>query len=278
MEPLASGQIQLAIHSNSAADDPDDTQVDGYVFAAKLAALIRALKAADKAVNGQVAHRYTIAKLQTSTPTAVLKERLLPNAGTILRLMSGIAGFSECATAVSLGETDRALGYGGCAANLEKLSAGAEKTFGYGEVSAADNVIRIDSFLHERAKTIIDPEAKKKAADSDVRWFKGSAHRAFAGTVRAVDLRGSLPALKLVLSAANQQINCVCRGLQIQEIRDALDRRVRVTGQAIYDGKSGLPSRLEIVEIEHSIANADFGHWRGAFKPFTPSDCGGAHH
>ena len=100
------------------------------------------------------------------------------------------------------------------------------------------------------------------------KWFSGSAFGSFDGEVRAVDLRGSLPEIKLILSAGGKQIDCICRGIDIENIRSALNRRVRISGLAIYDGTSGLPRRLEAREVSLVAPGADFTRWKGAFEPF----------
>ena len=95
---VAKGRIQFALHSQN-PEDRDDKEVDGAVFASKLGMLVKALKAADKAANnGRQSHSYAIAKLHTSTPTAVLLERPLRelDPGS-----SGIEGFNDCIAAIS---------------------------------------------------------------------------------------------------------------------------------------------------------------------------------
>ena len=99
-------------------------------------------------------------------------------------------------------------------------------------------------------------------------WFEGTACGSFDGEVRAVDLRGALPEIKLILSAGGKEIDCVCRNIDIETIRTALNRRVRISGLAIYDGKSGLPRRIEASELEIVQGAPDFARWKGAFEPF----------
>jgi hypothetical protein len=267
-EKLASDQILFALHSSD-PDDPEDKRVDAGVFAAKLGALVSAIKAADAAVNGgNLAHSYVIERLQTSTPTALLRERPLHRD---LLIQSGIAAFDRCAQAITIGERDTALTYGKCVEKVESLARGAEKTFGYGEIQTPANVVRIDQFLAERTKSVISPERPAPRPAASGEWFKGAAQGSFVGTVRVVDLRGKLPAIKLILSAGSMTLDCACVGLTVEQIRDALDRRVRVYGRAIYDGRGGLPRRVEIRDIEVMETDGDISNWRGAFEPFEAS-------
>jgi hypothetical protein len=103
-------------------------------------------------------------------------------------------------------------------------------------------------------------------------WYKGTAHGEFDGEVRAVDLRGALPELKLILTAGGKQIDCVCRAIDIETIRMALNRRVRMSGAAIYDGTSGLPRRLEVTSISCVPEAGDMSVWKGSFMPFEATD------
>lgn len=270
MDALAPGLLRFRIHSPSGAEDED---VPASVFAAKLATLVRALKAADKAINGGPAHEYRIRKLQSSSPTVVLAETTLPRAEGSFTIESGIDAFDDCVNAITFGERERAVRYGDCAVQIGRLAKGAEKSFGYAEVwTANDNIIRVDPFLVERTKALVNPERVAALAASATRWFKGAAHGEFKGTILAVDLRGALPEVKLILSAGGKQIDCVCRQEDVETIRATLNHRVRVSGRAIYDGKSGLPRRIQVTSIQPIEPSArPFSHWSGAFEPFEPS-------
>lgn len=279
MDSLAPGLIRFRIHSpHDAVGTGADEDVPASLFASKLAALVRALKAADKAVNqGTAVHEYRIRKLQSSSPTVLLAETPLTKAVDVFGI-SGIDAFEDCAAAITLGDADRAKQYGSCALQISKLAKGADKTFGYAEVwTANDNIIRVDPFLVEQAKSIVDPNRDAATAPANSEWFKGSAHGTFTGTILQVDLRGALPEVKLVLSAGGKQIDCVCRADDVEVIRQTLNHRVRVSGNAIYDGKTGLPRRVCVTDIQPVGGDGDFTKWMGAFEPFEPSLWEGDH-
>lgn len=271
MATLGPGQIRFRVHG----PDPAGDEVSAAVFADKLMTLVRALRAADKALNGVLMHDYVIARLRTSTPTAVLAERPLPKYDDLVSGQSGISGFDDCVQAITIGERDRALRYGNCAVQIGKLAKGSQSRFGYAEVwTREETIIRVDPFLTERTRAIVAPptelEAPPISATRD--WFKGTAYGSFDGEIRAVDLRGALPELKLILTAGRKQVDCVCRGIDIETIRTALNRRVRLSGLAIYDGKSGLPRRIEVNEIIPVPPPGDITRWAGSFEPFAPSE------
>lgn len=270
-EPLAPGQVRLRVHGPR----QDSEDVSAAVFAEKLGALVKALRAADYAVNGHVRHDYRIAKLSSSTPTAVLSEWSIPIRQKTTRnniaVSSGIAGFNSCVEAITQGDRMRALRYGRCATYVSKLSRGSKRRFGYAEVwTERDNIIRIDPFLNERAQAVISPPTEAPPIQKP-EWFAGSTFGSFDGVVLEVDLRGALPEITLVLSAGGEEIDCVCRAEDIEKIRNALNHRVQVFGRAIYDGKSGLPRRLEVTDIQPISGVGDLTVWKGELEPFEPS-------
>ncbi|MCB1470400.1 MAG: hypothetical protein KDK08_25350 [Rhizobiaceae bacterium] len=268
METLKSGQVRFALH---APGETDDGEVDASVFATKLGQLIRALKAADKSVNrGVSAHRYTIARLHTSTPTAIINEQPSPQFANSFPMSSGIPAFDECADAISMG-SEKALEFGETATFIERLAKGASTKFGYAEVwTDNDSIIRVDPFLKERARAVTAPQPE---IEIPVRpWFSGVVVGTFDGVLQVVDLRGSLPAIKLKLSAGGKEVDCVCRADHVETIGASLNKRVRISGRAIYDGKSGLPRRVEVADIVPVSAGGDFARWKGAFEPFDVPD------
>lgn len=270
MESLAPGQTRFRIHG---PDRDSDELVSGTCFAKKLTFLVRALKEADRQVNnGQNVHDYKIASLKSSSPTVTLVETTVPRFESDMLVRSGIEAFDDCADAVKEGDRERALKYGRCAENIWQLAKGAEQSYGYAEVwTGSQDVIRVDRFLKEQSDIILHPERVRPARDGET-WYKGVVDASFDGSIKAVDLRGQLPEIKLILTAGDKQLDCVCRAEDIDVIRANLDSRVHIYGRAIYDGRSGLPRRVEVRQIEPMADTSDFTNWRGAFQPFEPPD------
>ena len=249
------------------------------VFASKLLFLVRALKAADKALNGKPRHDYRISKLSSSNPTAVLSEIDLlsimhPYGIRDREWPSAIEGFEDCANAILANDRARALRYGNCAKNIAKLAQGSLHNFSYAEVwTANDNIVRVDDLLVHQAHAMISVEARDAVfEESRSSWFKGTAFGTFDGMILEVDLRGALPAVKLVLSVGDQQIDCVCKVEDIEKIRTALKRRARVYGNAFYDGHSGLPKRINVTDIEPIPSGGDLSIWANSFEAYDPPD------
>jgi hypothetical protein len=270
--PLAPGQIRFRMHAPDI--DQGDNALSAEVFARKVLNLVQALAAADGSVNnGKRRHDFVISKLQSSSPTATFEERTLDWKRPRMDTQSAVLAFSRCASAIVEGKAAIARKYGKCAEFIAQLGTGAKKKFEYAELWVGEQqVYRVDSFLHERAIAVLDTTANDEVHDEDDGLFSGVAFGSFDGTVQVADLRGSLPAIKLILSAGQKQIDCVCRAGDIEMIRDALNRRVRVFGRAIYDGRSPLPRRIEVADIEPVAVDADFSKWKSSFDPFEISD------
>jgi hypothetical protein len=268
MESLAPNEILFRIHS---AEPSEEDGVSASVFNNKLGILLRALRAADQAIHNELVYDYRIARLSTSSPTAVLRER--PKKAAFIRVSeieSPVNSFNKCARAIIVGERATAEQYGNTAKYIARLGRGSNKTFGYAEIWVNnDPAIRVDQFLTERANAVIKPAT---VSEKTQKWYSGVVHATFDGKVKEVDLRGALPEIKLILTAGGKEIDCVCSSSDIEKIREGLNRRVRLVGRAIYDGKSGLPRRIEVDDIVPVTGTDNIAVWRGAFEPFEAPD------
>ena len=210
-------------------------------------------------MNGQVSFDYKIAELHTSSPTASLYEFPLREQA----VTSAFSAFDECVSETLAGNIG-ALRYGRCPEKLVTLSRGAGKKFSYAELRLRrSGVVRIDPFLGERAQAIIAPPPQPGVERKE--WFKGEVNASFDGTIEAVDLRGALPEVTLILTAGQKEIDCVCRADDIENIREGLHHRVRISGRAIYDGKSGLPRRIHVASIER-VEGGSFAAWNATIS------------
>lgn len=254
MGDLSNDQIEFKLHGLT---DHDHGQVPAKVFANKLSQLVKALEISDRMANGKVIHTYTIAKLHTSQPTAVLRERLIhddehPGISALPEFMSGVDAIKTHQRNVVKMED--------FVDTVRRMTSGANTKFGFAEVKTAKDEVRVDAFLRERAYSVV---AEKKD-----KWFSGAVMGSFDGMLDYVDARGSLPQIKLTLSAGGVEIDCTCKREDIEAISGGLSRRVRVFGRAIYSSKSPLPLRVEVTDIQPIETGGDFTLWKGAFKPF----------
>ena len=276
MENIGRNQLLFALHPPGLGEF-----LDASVFVQKVQQLLRALGAADKAINGSRENAYGLYKLKSSTPTLILNEYPAKRQADFEHAgKSAIAALDRCAAAIVEGDVVTAQAFGSCAKEIRRLSSrgrGRVPNFGYGEIwPGTGNVIRIDPFLERRTIEAIKGEPSYIAgkAIEGPRWFRGVIDGTFEGELQEVDLRGAVPECALVVGPGHQ-IDCIFRESDLPKIGHALTSRarVRVMGRAIYDGGSGLPARLQISDVEEvSQSGVDFLRWRKSFKPFPLDD------
>lgn len=263
-EPLRWGQVRLRVHGHKhGARDV----VLASVFAEKMAVLVRALRAADSAVNNRAKYDYVISRLSDGSATVEIEEQ---RKRRVRHSVSSVEAFDMCLTSVNDGNFDHARKFGRCAAYVPTLARGADESFSYGELWInGHTLIRVDSLLGDQGRAAITPP--ESATEKEARrWFSGVTTGSFVGHLLEVDFRGALPLGKLITSAGRKEIDCVFREEDIEKIRETLRNRVRVHGRVRYDGTSGLARRIEVrrIDLLSDTAEVDFSKWAGAFVPF----------
>lgn len=254
MEAIGPRQIELKLHGLT---KEDHGRVPARLFATKLTQLVAALEAADTLANGDATHDYVLANMHMSEPTAVLREIPINRE---VEGQSAIPVFHDAVDGIKV-QDYRVTRLATVVKRISRLTGGAETRFGFAEIRSSNNVVRIDEFLRKRATV-----ARKSVKGS---WYEGVAIGSFDGILDYVDLRGSLPQIKLTLSAGQKEIDCICSREDIDALGDALHNRVRVYGRSIYASTSPLPLRVEVTSIEPIKKDGDLSQWRGAFRPFT---------
>lgn len=254
MDGIGPRQIELKVHGLTQADHG---RVSARLFATKLTQLVAALEAADEMANGDATHDYILANMHMSEPTALLREvPIKPERDG----QSAIPVFNDAVDGIKVQDA-RVTRLAPVVKKISRLTGGVDSRFGFAEVRTENNVVRIDEFLRKRA-TIARKSVKGL-------WYDGASLGSFDGILDYVDLRGSLPQIKLTLSAGSKEIDCVCSREDIDSLGDALHSRVRVYGRAIYSSTSPLPLRVEVSTIEPIKKDGDLERWRGAFRPFV---------
>lgn len=262
---ISAHQIAIRLH-------PSDKQSDGLdvsVFTAKLNALVAALSAADRAINGKKIYTYKLSKLASSSPTALISEVIPHGKRPLFALASPVQELGQRTSDAIEGRTDTDSRFDPIYRQLARLSAGANEQYEYGELwTSSRDAYRIDRFLEERAQRAERRETYVKLEEGARRHFEGVAIGNFEGMLDYVDLRGSLPAIKLTMLIGGKQLDCVCKSVDTEKIRAALHMRAVVTGRAIYDGSGPLPRRVEVMDIRVREAPDDFSIWKGSVKTF----------
>lgn len=256
MAALGSKQIELKLHGLTSEDHG---RVPGRLFATKLTQLISALEAADEIANGDAVHDYVLANMHMSEPTAILAE--VRRDSQTSKSNSAIPVFTDAVEGIKAHDAPRLVRLATVVKRISALTGGAETRFGFAEIRTGNEVIRIDDFLRKRAR-----DARKEAKGP---WYEGVAYGSFDGKLEYVDVRGSIPQVKLTLSAGNKEIDCVCKREDIDALEASLNHRVRVHGKCIYVSSSPLPMRVEVSSIEPVKPQGDISRWIGSFRPFA---------
>ncbi len=258
------GSIRFRLHGIKIEGQPD--HVDARVFSLKFQTLLTALTAADYAANNKVSYDYSISQMVKGSADVRLQEELRPK----LRKRpsaSSISALGECLSAATRGRKDVVLRYSRCARAVRKMAADSGRTFSYAEIWLdSKEPFRVDSLLAEQIDTAIDESSEVKVEPEQ--WFRGFAEGTFDGKIMEVDLRGALPQVKLVLTSGGQEVDCICRGLELKEITEVLTKRVTMSGRAFYDGSGGLPRRIDATSVSLVKPDADFARWGGSFDYF----------
>lgn len=258
--------ITLTVHGL----DADNQLVRADVFARKLAAFIQGLTAADKMANGgKRLHTFMIEHLKDGSAVARVREKQR----TVVRpAQSAVQTYARSVRAIYNGERGAQDLPPDLVGSIKSLSTGTGKFLKHAEVTTdpddAGKVIRIDEYLLRKAE-----EALREAPGIAVQGFyRGTAIGSFDGTLEVLDGRGQALRAKLITTAGNMEIDCVVPRHLFEALRDNWERRVRVEGTAHYEGDRALPSRIDVLDIQPTKAEADLLRWRGHFSGTTPTD------
>jgi hypothetical protein len=254
------GKIKLKLYG---LPQEKNGAVRADVFAKKLDVLIKGLRAADRHVNRYKSFNYLITNLEYSSALAVIDEveynLKFPAEASSVQLLQNVARDVYDGRGISK-DLPRAL-----AKAIAEIGDGTEHTFSHGEVSIDgddDNIVRIDKFFDKRADRAFE---EYLSHDKPETLFDGIAMGTFDGVLKEIDLRGTVASAKLILTAGNVELNCVCNSVTVENLREALDKKVSVSAIAHYNGIDHLPEQIEIKKIHLFNSEGHLTKWRGAF-------------
>jgi hypothetical protein len=242
-------------------------EVFADVFAKKVTDIIRGLKKVDKLYNGGARHDYVVVGLKIGSAEIDFREKVISEKQIKKSPSTEFLAFGISASrSQSLVPSDDAQSE--MLTMLKTLCKNASNRFDYATLrNGEEDIIRVDKFLERQVDRIIRAELDT-AASEPVKYFVGEATGTFDGVIEAIDLKGEAPDARLILSAGGKPIDCILMGLDLDEVRRALGSRIAATGRAIYEGKTGLPSRLEIRSIkQYGDRDDDILSLFGSFKP-----------
>lgn len=99
------------------------------------------------------------------------------------------------------------------------------------------------------------------------RFFAGSVIGAFDGRLGNIDYRGAKWFGYLMLAGSPHQIECIFdKSKGEDEFNRFGNKRVSITGRAIYTGESELPERLEVMTIDGNLAATEHIDIRGSLQ------------
>ena len=247
--------------------DLDAGIVRAEVFVQKLRELIDALKTADRLVNGRRAYDYLLPGLRSGSAVATVRERARKRDTS----QSPITYFERATTSVYNGDLRDVTSVNRrIVTKIEKLSKGANERFSHAEIDfPGSTVIRIDDYFQRQAEEAM--LAPNDASIGQLKSYRGVAFGTFDGVLKEIDSRGTMLRGKLVLVPSTSEIDCVMNKDRVPTARESFDKRVVVKGTARYDGRGGLPVRVDVAEIRAIEQRADLTRWKGAFV-FPESD------
>lgn len=218
------------------------------VFASQFNALLAALKAANAALSSKKSSEFLISHLHKGSNEVGVVEH--PGASG-LGLAPAIEFFKRCFSDVYHSEYARVHQYPKMSAALIKIGRSVDDN--YSTVAQfCDVEYPVDAFFRKQSERLLPASRVAR------KWFCGSAITSFDGKIGEIDYRGSIWTGHLLLSASDRQIQCIFDKARGEDAYNRYgNKRVSITGRAIYTGDSALPERIEVFRInEHPRAES----------------------
>lgn len=250
------------------------TYVDAEVFSAKLNAFLRALKAADRLGSKSSKakkHTYYISHMRTGSAVVGITE--LAHLESFNSGSSSLDTFVRVASAVETGDFASIGQYRELATAILNIAKGANRSYSQivvkpSDEPAAKSLVRIDDkFEYQAEQFVAQSKASLPTEEEAPTPYVGSAHDAFDGSIKEVDLRDAVWSGKLLLTGSHVELDCTFKNMALEDVRKNLNTRVWAEGVAIYTGKSGLPHRLDVMRMRPINTAGDLRRWRGKLLP-----------
>jgi hypothetical protein len=249
------------------------TAVYADVVSKQFHALVRGLEIIDKELNGKGGqHEFVIADMHIGS--AVLAIRELP--ARKASAQSPSKALATIGRQIMLGSAEPSSVIPAVSKIFHQLSDDVAGRFRYSTLDGErgkQNVVLIDKFFRARLEKI---EAQRRAEMERAapKFFVGHAYGAFQGRIEEFDIRqlseSLLPAGHFILTAGNKDIDCLFYA-DVEDVKAAFGREVVVEGNAIYDGMTGMPARIEISTIK-PVEGGSFIERRGSIPPYESSE------
>jgi hypothetical protein len=251
-------EVRIYIEASDKSGGSDRSFVPASVFNDMFSSVLAALQAADEDLHGKkAAKRFFVSHLKIgSGEFGIIEQDAVPRAS------DAVALFKRVTQSVYRSEFSVAAEYGRLSKKLEKI--GKKITGEYAIIAkfADGEEVPFDTFFANQTRRLI---AEKDQSMTRPAFFAGSAFGAFDGRLGNIDYRGAVWIGHLVLDGSNVQIECVFdRSRGEDSFNRYGNKRVSVTGRAIYTGDSQLPERIQVVEIEEITPAVEYKEMRGS--------------
>lgn len=232
-------EMRIVIRRSDASAD-DARLIPAEVFRKTFNTVLAALKAADKI-------RRASTTRSSKSPFLVSHLRLGSNEFGFAGHRDAVALLKRCATDVYRSDFSSVAEHPDLARKIAHLGKVAHQS--YAVIAQFDgSELPIDDFFAKQVDRIENAVAETKSERS---FFVGSAIGSFDGRLGNIDYRGAAWRGHLMLHTGDVQIECVFDRTQGEDAFNPFgNKRVTVTGRAIYTGDSALPERIEVVTIE----------------------------
>jgi hypothetical protein len=239
-KPLRDGEIRIIIKP---ADAPADSArlIPARVFQKTFNTVLHALKTADTELHDK-AHRseFLISDLRMGSNVVAFYEQ--PRSTEM-----AIDALRHVAGAVYRSEFERLAENSKLAKSVVAIGSAIDVNYPALAMFQADT-IPLDGFFAKQAERL---HKAMGASGAKSRFFAGTAIGAFDGTLGDIDYRGATWTGHLVLPGTGAQIECVFDRSKGEDAFNPFgNKRVSITGRAIYTGDRQLPERIEVVGIE----------------------------
>ncbi len=262
-------EIRVVIRPSSALGDVA-RPIHASVFKGIFNAFFSAVKAADKEINEKNSRsEFFISHLKMGSNEFGLMEQPRSQAESI---SPAIDLFKRCSQDVYHSELGSAMRYPKLAKEIVKL--GDKIDVNYSVVAHfVDIELPIDNFFCRQTARL---KQAMTFSEAPVIGFSGTAITAFDGRLGEIDYRGAVWIGHLMLPGSGAQIECIFDKSKGEDAFNPFgNKRVSITGRAIYTGDSKLPERIEVIAIEEiepvlvaidirgSLSGTSYSGWGG---------------
>lgn len=241
--PMRPDEMRIVIRASDAPVN-DARPIPASVFKKAFTTILGALKVADAELHAKrYRSEFFISHLAMgSNVFGVFEQRRSAEPS----LSPSIDFFKQSAGAVYRSEYDKVRGITKVANSIIKVGEAITEEYPC-EAHFNGESIPLDGFFSRQAERL-----KQNVFSTDTaRHFAGNAVGSFDGRLGNIDYRGATWTGHLMLPGSGAQIECVFDKRQGEDTFNPFgNKRVSVTGRAIYTGDSQLPERIEVVSIE----------------------------